>query len=230
MAITRTPKGYSPLISPSVNGAGYDSAAELDYLGSDGEPMAENQKQATTMWETTGRLVGWARDKPGVYVGMDMLVAPYEDNLESRRTPNIFVAMGVEDKPPRDSWPAWREGKMPDLIIEVAAPRTWEEDAGAKRRDYAEWGVSEYWRFNPMPFDKIPTDWRLIGERLVVDRLRGNRYEEIEVYKDEAGMLRGRSDVLGLDMCVSPDDAYGYRDLRIWDPARQEWLRIRDEG
>ena len=96
-------------------------------------------------------------------------------------------------------------------MLEVAAPDTWRREGAAKRDIYAEMGVPEYWRFDPTGECFSPP---LAGERLGDD----GQYHPIPL--DTDGYLRGRSDVLGLDLCASPDGR-----LRLYDPAAGQWRR-----
>ena len=63
-------------------------------------------------------------------------------------------------------------------------------DTVDKREDYAELGVSEYWRFDHTGESH--------GTRLAGDRLVGDRYEPIAIVELESEVLQGESDVLGL--------------------------------
>ena len=188
------------------------------YPSSDGEPLAENDFQAIVMSYLFGALRNWFRNRTDIYVVMDMLIYYVEGDPNRSVAPDIAVMVGADGNHPRYSWMVWREnGVLPGLIIEVASPNTWRADAGDKRDLYARLGVGEYWRQDPVGGIHHPA---LIGERLV-----DGVYEPIEVYTDESGMLRGRSEVLGLDMCVRPDGEF-----RLYDPVGDEWLSSHDEA
>ena len=96
-----------------------------------------------------------------------------------------------------------------------ATPR----DATCKRDTYAAIGVTEYWRFDPTGefFAAAAGDRRLIGERLV-----DGRYEPIPLaYDPDEVTLRGRSEVLGLDICAlsgMEGDPRGSH-IRCYDPV-----------
>ena len=193
------------------------------YPSSDGEPLAENDFQAIAMSYLFGALRAWFRNRPDIYVIMDMLIYYVEGNPERSFAPDIAVMFGANGNHPRYSWMTWREnGVLPGLIIEVASPNTWRADAGDKRDLYARLGVGEYWRFDPTGEHFFPT---LVGERLV-----NGRYEPIDLSGgesgDESGILRGRSEALGLDLCVLQDRE---PNLRLYDPVEGEWLRSLEE-
>ena len=189
----------------------------IEYPSSDGEPMAENKWQYVAMTDTVSVLENRFLDRPDVYVGGDMLMYYRMNDNATRVAPDVFVVFGANGKHLRDSWIVWREGKAPDFVMEVASPSTWQRDAGEKRDIYAGMGVTEYWRFDPTGEHFTP---QLVGERLV-----GGEYQPIPLETDGDGVLRGRSEVLGLDICARPG-----LELRLYDPEIGEWLRTHRES
>ena len=184
----------------------------IEYPSSDGEPMAENKWQYVAMTDTTSALENQFIHRPDVFVGSDMLMYYRMNDNATRVAPDVFVVFGAAGKHFRDSWIVWREGKAPDFVMEVASPSTWQRDAAEKRDIYAGMGVTEYWRFDPTGEHFAP---QLVGERLV-----GGEYQPIPLETDGDGTLRGRSDVLGLDICARPG-----LELRLYDPEGGQWLR-----
>ena len=178
----------------------------IEYPSSDGEPMAENKWQYVAMTDTVSVLENRFLDRPDVYVGGDMLMYYRMNDNATRVAPDVFVVFGAAGKHFRDSWIVWREGKAPDFVMEVASPSTWRRDAGEKRDIYAGMGVTEYWRFDPTGEHFTP---QLVGERLA-----GGEYHPITLEMDSDGTLRGRSDVLTLDICAKPG-----LELRLYDPG-----------
>ncbi len=102
-------------------------------------------------------------------------------------------------------------GKPPDFVLEVASESTRNRDLGDKRRDYANFGIPEYWRFDA-------TGGRWYGAPLAGDRLAGEEYRPIELVELEPGHIHGRSSVLNLDLCSHQGR------LRWYDPAQQRYL------
>ena len=182
------------------------------YPDSDGEPMAENDHQLTAMIEAITTLRAWFADREDVYPGGDMLMYYKMNDNETRVAPDVFVVFGVESRHKRDSWIVWREGKAPDIVMELASGSTWRRDMREKRDIYAEMGVTEYWRFDPTSSYFSPP---LIGEQLA-----GGEYTALELVSGADGILRGRSAVLGLDICTLPDGT-----MRFYDPVSEQWLR-----
>ena len=186
------------------------------YPSSDGEPMAETDYQFTAMTETISSLRQWYRGRDDVYVAGDMLMYYVMNDNETSVAPDIFVVFDASGVHPRSSWFVWREGKAPDFVMELASIGTWRRDAVEKRAIYASMGVTEYWRFDPIGECFTP---ELVGERLV-----DGEYQEIRLETDDAGIYRGHSAVLGLDICMLPG-----RKLRLYDPATGQWLLTPEE-
>ena len=181
------------------------------YPYEDDEPLAETDYQYVPLTETVWGLRGHFRDRSDVYVAGDMFVY-YRMNVASAVVaPDVFAVFGAAGNHKRNSWFTWREGAIPSFVMEIAAEGTWRRDANEKRDIYAEMGVAEYWRFDPTG---ICFDPPLVGERL-----ESGEYRPIGVAPDGEGILRGRSDVLGLDICVRPG-----LELRLFDPERRRWL------
>ena len=189
------------------------------YPYEDDEPLAETDYQYVPLSETVSALRAHFIDRTDIYVAADMFVYYRMNVVEDRVAPDVFVVFGASGKHYRDSWLTWREGGIvPGFVMEMASESTWRRDAAEKRTIYARMGVTEYWRFDPKGgyFTSPP----LVGERLV-----SGEYRPIPVTEDADGILRGRSGILGLDICVWPG-----QDLRLYDPVRRRWLRTYEES
>ena len=97
-----------------------------------------------------------------------------------------------------------RQGKPPDLVLEIASRRTGRQDVENKPARYAALGISEYWRFDETG--------EFHGTRLAGDRLVDGRYEPIPIDEVSDGVLQGYSDVLNLHI------RWEHGDLRWHDP------------
>lgn len=210
MTAERAPVSAKP---PKYNLAEDDLS--IEYPDSDGEPMAENDWQLDAMISAISTLREWFADREDVYAGGDMLIYYQMNDNETRVAPDIFVVFGTE-KHRRNSWIVWREGKAPDIVMEVASGSTWRRDMREKRDIYAEMGVVEYWRFDPTSNYFLPP---LVGERL-----GDGEYSTIELTTNRDGVVWGHSTVLGLDVCALTDG-----NLRFYDPVSGQWLRTLHE-
>ena len=182
------------------------------YPKEDDEPLAETEYQYEPLTYAVAALKAHFADRQDVYVIGDMFVYYRMNDPSGVVAPDVFVVFGANGNHKRNSWFTWREGNLaPTFVMEIASDSTWRIDATRKRDIYAEMGVAEYWRFDPASECFTPP---LIGERLV-----SGEYRPLPVNMDDDGMLRGHSDVLGLDICV-----FQNLDLRLYDPAKGEWL------
>ena len=109
-----------------------------------------------------------------------------------------------------------RQGKAPDLVLEVASLTTGRTDYTEKRQDYERFGVGEYWRFDSSGGEYH--DAALAGDRLV-----DGKYEPVSIETLEEGKLRGYSEALGLYVCW--EDGM----LRFFDPSTESYLRSHAE-
>ena len=187
------------------------------YPCEDDEPLAETEFQYEPLTYAVAVLKAHFGGREDVYAQGDMFVYYRMNDPRSVIAPDVFVVLGAPGNHKRNSWLIWREGgKRPNFVLEVASESTWQWDATGKREIYARIGVDEYWRFDPTRECFNPP---LAGERLV-----DGEYRAIEVAEDADGILRGHSDVLGLDICVLDD-----LEFRLYDPAAGEWLLSYDE-
>ena len=108
--------------------------------------------------------------------------------------------------------------KAPEFVLEVASRTTGVIDYTAKRRDYARFGVREYWRFDGS--GGRFHDAALAGDKLVAPGL----YESIPVEWLDANRCRGYSDALGLYLC------WENQTLRFYDPDTGRYLRTYEDS
>ena len=95
-------------------------------------------------------------------LGGKVLVAPLRVRIRERkyREPDILLVQDAND--PRRQNRYWLGA---DLVMEIISPDDPERDTKAKRVDYAEAGISEYWIVNPE--DETITVLQLESERYV---------------------------------------------------------------
>ncbi len=197
---------------PVAAGSGLRTEAEdpnIHYPYEDDERLAESYFQFYPLTEMVHGLQVHYEDRPDVYVAGDMLVYYRVNDPGAVVAPDVFVVFGVE-KRRRYSCFTWRDGKAPDFVVEMASLSSYSRDIGHKRDVYAEIGVAEYWRVDPL---RECFDSPLAGERLV-----DGVYEPIPVLEDADGILRGYRGLLGPDICVRDDL------LKLYDPINRNWL------
>ena len=127
--------------------------------------------------------------------------------------PDLIIAFEVDvrDVIARRGYSIEVQGKPPDFVLEVASPTTGRQDEERKRVGYQEYRAQEYWRFDP-------SGGQYHRQSLAGDALVDGTYRPIDIVETADGHLRGRSAVLGLDVCWENGQ------LRWWDPERERYL------
>ena len=167
---------------------------EDEITWSDGMPM-DSERQALQMdllFEPLRLHVAGGN----VYVGKNQTVWYSSVQALNRDFlgPDVYVVLDVSPHE-RKGWAIWREGKAPDVALEILSPSTADRDRGEKKRIYQEnIGVREYFWYDPAT-----------GERAGF-RLYGREYVPIEL--DAEGRLP--CPVLGLAL-VQWDGIYMQR-------------------
>ena len=187
----------------------------IDYPETDGQPMAETPEHRDVMIDAIQVLRRHFAHRPDVYVSGNMMM--YYEEGEPRRSvsPDVFVAVGVEDKD-RRTYLLWREAKGPDFVLEVtsrARAGTTRDQAGVVRAD----GGVGVRSLRPAGEYLEPP---LQGFRLV-----GGEYIEWKRCECRGSARALRSEVLGLSLHVRARD----RALRLYDSVSGEDLLTFDE-
>ena len=193
---------------------------EVDICYPEGPPMPEGNLQTKRRMELVLALRRWfdRRAIEGAWVCCDMNVYYRKGDTKAVVAPDVAVAFGVDAaaQETENTFRVWDTGAVPCFALEIASPTTVDVDLFDKPDKYAALGVDEYWRLDPTGGELL--DPPLQGERSV-----SGRWAPIEVSADAGGGLRGRSEVLGLDLCWRPPK------LRLWDIAEGVWLPDPDD-
>ena len=192
--------------SPSPRRRDEDENEKL-YPSSDGKPMAETDLHRSEMAQAIEALTLYYAHRPDVYVSGNNFIYYEEGNPKARISPDCYVVFGVEMRP-RNSFMTWREGdRLPAVVFEFTSRSTRREDTHTKRPLYESvLRIPEYFLFDPTGDYLRP---RLQGFRLAED---GNYI----VLQPVDG--RVHSEQLNLDLVQEGQT------LRLWDPARGEFL------
>ncbi|MCE2458252.1 MAG: Uma2 family endonuclease [Dehalococcoidia bacterium] len=156
------------------------------------------------------------RHRTDVFVGGDGYLCYDASDLRRAPKPDCLVAFEVNVPPvsitEANGYTISEVGKPPDFVLEVASESTGRRDYTVKREMYASYLVREQWRFDHTGgrYHDAP----LAGDRLV----DGRRYVPISIVSEPGGLLRGTSEVLGLEL------HWDRGMLRFWDPASEEYL------
>ena len=132
--------------------------------------------------------------------------------------PDLMVAfeVNIADVIARRGYSIEEQGKAPELVLEIASPSAGRQDEERKRAGYEEYGVREYWRFDP-------SGGEYHRQSLAGDVLIDGTSQGIAIEETHPGLFWGRSAVLGLSIC------WEYGHLRWWDPAAQRYLETHDQ-
>ncbi len=136
-------------------------------------------------------------------IGAELFLVAHR-GYRPRRVPDLLIALDADPDlyDEQNGYIISDQGKPPDFVLEVASPSTAKIDTVDKRREYAELGIPEYWRFDHTGESH--------GARLAGDRLVGDRYEPIQLEELSPEVVQGRSDVLNL--------------ILRWDHGQLAWI------
>jgi Uma2 family endonuclease len=139
----------------------YLHLTEDDLPSSDGIPM-ETQRHVKQMIFLEQTLSLHWQERQDFFVGTNMFVyfSPNQVRNEDFRGPDVFVVQNVPRRE-RKSWVVWREGKSPDVVIELMSESTAVFDKTLKKEVYQDrLQVPEYFLYDPFSGE-------LLGYRLI---------------------------------------------------------------
>ena len=174
----------------------------VEYPTRDGRPVAETDLHYLRLAGVAYGLRKFLGDRDDVYVGSNLLVFDEPGNTRRHLSPDIFVAFGVASGS-RDLYKIWEE-KPPAFVLEITSKSTRHEDERTKRRRYAQWGVAEYFLYDPRE------EW--VKPALTGLELHDGRYRRMQECLLPNGRRGFQSHTLGLYLWL--DDAV----LRLYDP------------
>ncbi|EDN66310.1 Protein of unknown function DUF820 [Beggiatoa sp. PS] len=129
---------------------------KFDELASEDEIPMETEQHKLQMELLIDSLRLWIDTMPNGYVGGNMFVHYLtSQGHKAFKGPDVLVGLDVP-KGIRDSWIVWKEGKSPDVVIELLSKSTVAQDKNDKKTVYQnELFIKEYFWFDP----KNPTDF-----------------------------------------------------------------------
>ncbi len=136
------------------------------YPESDGQPMAENTEQYDWLVKIKENLEILFADREDVFVAGDLLWYPAPDREQaSPMAPDVMVAFG-RPKGRRGSYRQWEEADIPpQVVFEILSPSNSRTEMAHKRWFYEQYGVEEYYIYDP-------------------------RYHRLEIYQRQGSRLR----------------------------------------
>jgi Uma2 family endonuclease len=129
--------------------AGPLPAPPIHYPDSDGEPMADNTRQFRWIVVLFGNLAALFSKRLDIFVGGNLFWYPVEGHPEIRIAPDVLVVFG-RPKGDRGSYKQWEEGHVPlTVVFEVLSPGNTFAEMADKLAFYEEYGVEEYYIYDP---------------------------------------------------------------------------------
>ncbi|MDB9494435.1 Uma2 family endonuclease [Spirulina major CS-329] len=140
--------------------------SEIVYPDSDGQPMSDNTLQFHWIVTIKENLELLFADRPDVFVTGDLLWYPVEGDNQTRRAPDVMVAIG-RPKGYRGSYRQWDEDDIaPQVVFEILSPGNRFSEMAKKLAFYEQYGVSEYYLYDPDRNDL--TGWQRCDQTLVL--------------------------------------------------------------
>lgn len=175
----------------------------IHYPCTDGEPMAQNTEQYEWLVFFRDNLNVLLKD---ALVAGDLFWYPVEGNNKIRLAPDVLVALG-RPKGPRSSYMQWEEdGQPPQVVFEIWSPGNTLKEMVDKLRFYNQYGVSEFYTYDPDnnyfaayirqnggDLEPVPVGGEWISPRMKVRFVRGP--ERLEVYHPDGTPFRSFSDI-----------------------------------
>ena len=138
--------------------------AEVIYPDCDGNPMSDNTKQFSWIVKIKENIELLYTDDLNVFVAGDLLWYPVEGKNTIRQAPDVMVAIG-RPKGYRGSYQQWKEGDIsPQIVFEILSPGNRPGEMSRKLRFYEQYGVEEYYVYDPDDDDF--TCWIRVNDRL----------------------------------------------------------------
>jgi Uma2 family endonuclease len=209
---------------------------EVFYPSSDGKGMAENTIQFRWIQVLSGNLAALFQHAPDVFVGGDLLWYHREGDNTLCQAPDVFAVFG-RPKGDRLYYKQWEEGGVPMTVaFEILSPGNNPLEMADKLAFYDEYGVEEYYIFNPdnnemqayrrgqaalrrLPLTKQYTSPRLgvrfdlTGEEMVVFYPDGRRFLTFEQHVEQAEAAQQQLTAVQEALAVTEEQAKANEEL-----------------
>lgn len=177
-----------------------ETIAEVIYPESDGQPMADNTKQFRWIVTIKENLEILFAAQDDVFVAGDLFWYPVKGNPDIKQAPDTLVAFG-RPKGDRGSYIQHKENNIPpQVVFEILSPGNRLKEMAKKLRFYENYGVEEYYIYDP---DRIDLNGWLRCE------------DKLEVIEDMSGWVSPR---LGIRFELTPTN------LEIYNSDGQKFL------
>src|SRR5262249_17025656 len=118
--------------SPRRNRTAAPAQTEIEYPDSDGKPLGETGVHVSVIFTLLELLTRYYADTRMVALHSNLFGYYAEGDPTRVVCPDVMVALGVPVQITRRNFMVWKEGKGPDLVIEVTSRKTRREDQREK--------------------------------------------------------------------------------------------------
>lgn len=157
---------------------------DIFYPESDGKQMGETDFHIQTITYLYQALSAFFASETNVKVSADIMFYYEENNPRKVFAPDVMVVKGVGNHP-RRTYKLWEEKQFPQVIFEISSRKTWGDDLNKKWLLYQQFGVKEYYIFDP-EYDYLPEP--LIAYRLKKGELRQVPVKNQKIFSEELGL------------------------------------------
>lgn len=182
---------------------------EIYYPDSDGKPTAETDVHREQMNYLIETLKVHFESRTDVYVSGNIMFYYEEGNPRKVFSPDVMVCIGVSGEI-RRTYKLWEEAQFPQVVFEISSRGTWGDDLNKKWFLYQQFGVKEYYIFDP-EYDYLP-------EPLIAYRLKRGELKQVAVKNN-----RIYSEEIKLEIV---DTGEG---LRLFNPETNQFMRTLSE-
>jgi Uma2 family endonuclease len=149
-----------------------ESALDIIYPDSDGQPMSDNTEQFYWIVTIKENLEILFASQANVFIAGDLLWYPLQGDDKIRQAPDVMVAFG-RPKGKRGSYKQWQEENIaPQIVFEILSPGNRLKEMAKKFSFYERYGVEEYYIYDPEKVDL--NGWLRFGDDLeVIEEING---------------------------------------------------------
>ncbi len=157
-----------------VKSSDINTPSSITYPDSDGQPRADNTLQFSWIVVIKENLELQFAEVKDVFIAGDLLWYPVQGNPKLRQAPDAMVVLG-RPKGYRGSYKQWEENNIaPQVVFEILSPGNRFTQMLNKFKFYEQYGVEEYYLYDPYQNDL--QGWLLSQERAeleVIESLEG---------------------------------------------------------
>ncbi len=150
------------------------------------------------------------QSRTDVYVSGNIMFYYEEGNPRKVFSPDVLVCFGVSGED-RRTYKLWEEKQFPQVVFEISSRGTWGDDLNRKWFLFQQFGVKEYYIFDP-EYDYLP-------EPLIAYRLKRGELKQVPIKNS-----RIFSEEIGLEIV---DTGKG---LRLYNPETKQFMRTLSES